>query len=929
MQRYIHSMITIMKFLKSISLLIIILYSGCSPNNDRDSYLIGFSQAMTTDNWRKEMNRSMMIEASLHPELELKVLDAAGNIDKQIKDINALIDQQVDVLIVSPIQSAPITPVIDRAMSAGIPTIVIDRKIEGNNYTAYVGANNEEIGGNAAKYILSHAKHNKGNIVEIKGLAGSSPAYERSLGFRNVINSQSNLKIIGAVQGDWEKSSVKKELKRILDSTSNVDYIFSHNDRMAQGALEVAREKGLDDEIIFVGVDGLYGPSGGIQLVKDGILSATILYPTGGSEAIRLTKNLLQNEVVEKNNILKTVVIDSVNVDIMQNQFNKLSQQQTDIEEQQEIIREQINSYNTQNSLIQLMAFLLFLLFVLGSYSLYLLIRVKRGKRSLEINNRKIVVQRNQIENFAKQLKETNDTKINFFTALSHEFKTPLTLITSSVESLTKAKDQNLDNYKYETRLIMNNSKRLLRLINELLDFRKLETGSFVIKPSRTNVYEFLKTIFYDFKTEAAINSIDMELKCTNKELELYIDRNMMDKVFFNLLSNALKFTPKNGKISVRIEENSDPEKIHIYVKDSGIGIPSEEQERIFDPYFQATNNLKPGSGMGLYLTRQFVELHGGSVSLRSKKGTEFCISLPEGTEHLKDILISQDKPLKYENSEHHSMDPLHPVAVMDDLPGISDNELNILLIEDNLDLANLIQRNFHKEYNLYHSDGTDAIEKALDIIPDAIICDLNLPDKSGFEICKELKNDLRTSHIPVIILTALSDEESRIKALRSGADFYITKPFNFEVLKQSVVSVLYNREKLRYYYTNRINEIEDDKLNTSDQEFLNQLNEIIEKNLQDQNFSVEELSSMFNFSRVHLYRKVKAMLGLTVNEYINSQRLAKGRYLLEESNLNISEIAYSVGYSSPGYFSTSFKNKYGLTPKKFRDSKESLKGSF
>ncbi|MCX2839059.1 substrate-binding domain-containing protein [Salinimicrobium sp. MT39] len=918
---------TIVKYVRSISILLIILFSACSPDEEREGYLIGFSQAMTTDNWRKEMNRSMRIETSLHPELDLEVLDAAGNIQKQIEDINLLIDKKVDVLIVSPIQSAPITPIIEKAMSEGISTIVIDRKIEGSNYTAYVGANNVEVGGNAAKYILSHASHKKGNIIEIKGLAGSSPAYERSLGFRNVINKQTNLKIIGTVQGDWEKHSVEVGLKKILDSTSNVNYIFTHNDRMAQGALEVARKKGLDDNIIFVGVDGLYGPSGGIQLVKDGILSATILYPTGGSEAIRLAKNLLQNEVVEKNNILKTVVIDSVNVDIMQNQFNKLNQQQTDIEEQQAIIREQITSYNTQNSLIQLMAFLLFLLLILALYSIYLLIRVKRGKRSLEIINKKIVVQRNQIENFAKQLRKTNETKINFFTALSHEFKTPLTLITSSVESLSKAKDQDLDNYKYETRLIMNNSKRLLRLINELLDFRKLETRSFVIKPSRTNIYEFFKSIFHDFKTEAAINSIDMDLKCTNKELELYIDRNMMDKVFFNLLSNALKFTPKNGKISVRIEESSDPKKINIYVKDSGIGIPSGEQERIFDPYFQATNNLKPGSGMGLYLTREFVKLHGGTVSLRSKKGTEFCVSLLEGTEHLKDYIISQDEPLKYEKLETH-IDSLYPQAVMKDLPGVLDNELNILLIEDNLDLANLIQRNFHKEYNLHHSDGTDAIEKALDIVPDAIICDLNLPDKSGFEICKELKNDLRTSHIPVIILTALNDEESRIKALRSGADFYITKPFNLEVLKQSVVSVLYNREKLRYYYTNRINEIEDNKLNTSEQEFLKQLNEVIDKNLQDQNFSVEELSNIFNISRVHLYRKVKAMLGLTVNEYINSQRLAKGKYLLEDTNLNVSEIAYSVGYSSPGYFSTSFKNKYGLTPKKFRDSKEPLKDS-
>lgn len=874
------------------------------------------------------MNRSMELEASLHPNLDLKILDAAGNVQQQIEDINNLIDQQVDVLIVSPIQSAPITAVIEKAMNAGIPTIVIDRKIEGNNYTAYVGANNIEVGENAAKYILTHS-NGKGNIIEIEGLEGSSPAYERSLGFRRIIDTQENLRIIATVHGDWEKPSVKEKLNEILDSTSNVDYIFAHNDRMAQGAIEVAKDKGLEEKIIFIGVDGLYGPSGGIQLVKDRVLSATILYPTGGSEAIRLAQNLLQNEVIEKNNILKTVIIDSVNVDIMQNQFNKLNQQQIDIEEQQAVIREQISSYNTQNNLIQLMAFLLFLLLVLTMYTIYLLIRVKRGKKKLEVINKKILVQRNQIENFAKQLKETNESKINFFTALSHEFKTPLTLITSSVESLTKAKDQKVENFKYETRLIMNNSRRLLRLFNELLDFRKLETGSFLIKPTQTNIYEFLQTILGDFRTEAALNSIDLELKCTDKDLSLYIDRDMMDKVFFNLLSNAFKFTPMNGKISVGIENTSDDKNVNIYVRDSGIGIPPGEQERIFDPFFQATNNLKPSSGMGLYLTRQFAELHKGSISLKSKRGTEFCISLPKGKEHFKDIPLNQDIPIRNERVGEIVTDKFDPMKEeLKEFPVNQENDLSILIIEDNLDLATLLQKNFYKHYNLLHSDGVDALEKAFKIIPDAIICDLNLPDKSGFEICKELKNDLRTSHIPVIILTALSDQESRIKALQSGADFYITKPFDFEVLKQSVVSVLYNREKLRYYYTNKINEIEDDKLKTSEQEFLNQLNKAIDENLQDQKFSVEELSNLFNISRVQLYRKVKALLNLTVNEYINSRRLAKGRVLLEETNSNISEIAYSVGYSSPGYFSTSFKNKYGLTPKKFRDTRESMKDS-
>ena len=911
---------------KLILIFVFCSFLSCDERRNPEEYTIGFSQAMTTDNWRREMNRSMMIQASLHPELHLEILDAGGNIQNQIKDINELIERKVDVLIVSPIQSVPITPVIEKAMNAGIPTIVIDRKVEGNNFTAYVGADNIEVGENAARYISSHAGQQKSNIVEIRGLPGSSPASERSLGFRNIIKSQENLKILGTVRGDWEKSSVVEGLERILDSTTNVDYVFAHNDRMAQGAIEVAERYGLEDDIIFVGVDGLYGPSGGIQLVKDGVLSATILYPTGGSEAIKLAQNLLKNEVVEKNNILKTVVIDSVNVDIMQNQFNKLNQQQTDIEEQQKVIEDQVVTYKTQNRLILLMALLLLLLVGLAGYTIYLLIRVRRGKKNLEVTNKKILVQRNQIESFAKKLEKTNESKINFFTALSHEFKTPLTLIMTSAESLSKARDQNLDNFKYETGLIMSNSRRLLRLINELLDFRKLETGSFLLKPSKTNIYQFIQTIFGDFRTEALKKSISLELRSSDKELELFVDRNMMDKVLFNLLSNALKFTPNNGKISLIIEKNSESKEAYIKVKDSGIGIPPAEQELIFDPFFQATNNFKPSSGMGLYLTRQFIELHKGTISVRSKQGTEFSITLPMGRDHFDDVSLSQNSSMIREKHVEIVDETDESGREMTQGREISPESASIVLvIEDNVDLANLLQKNLQNDFQVSHSDGTDAVQKALKEIPDVVICDLSLPEKSGFEICRELKNDLRTSHVPVIILTALSDQESRVKALQSGADFYITKPFDFEVLKQSVVSVLYNREKLRYYFTNKINEIEDDKLNTAEQDFLNRFNKAIEQNLQNQNFSVEELSSLFNISRVQLYRKVKALLGLSVNEYINAQRLVRGRDLLDDTNLNISEVAYSVGYSSPGYFSTSFKNKYGVTPKKFRDSRDTL----
>ena len=907
-----------MNFLKKISFLFLFLMIllSCSQEKPTKIYRIGFSQAMTTDNWRKEMNKSMKLEASMHPNLELQISDAQNRVDSQISQIERFIDDSVDVLIVSPIKSVPITPVIEKAMKAGIPTIVIDRKIEGSNYTAYVGANNTEIGRNAARYILSSAEDSV-TVMEIRGQQGSSPAYERSSGFREILARAPSIRIVHTINGDWEKSSVKPQLEKILDSANPPDYIFAHNDRMALGAWEVARKRSLHNEIKIIGVDGLFGPNGGIQFVKEGILDATILYPTGGAEAIKLASRLLEDEMVKKNNILNTVIIDSVNVDIMQNQFDKMNQQQNDIEKQQDIIDRQITTYNSQSNLIKLMMGLLSLLIILSAWSIYLVVKLRRRKRSLEENNRKIIAQRNQIEDFAGKLKESNEMRINFFTALSHEFKTPLTLISSSIESIAENSGKHQKDFNYETNLIFNNSRRLLRLINELLDFRKLESSKPNIKPVKTNLYEFAEIIFDDFKPEALRKSIKMEMIADRKDLEVYIDRDMMDKVLFNILSNAFKFTPKNGHIRLQIKDLSENE-MGICIKDSGIGIPKEDFEKIFNPFMQAANNDKPSSGLGLYITKQFVELHKGTISVSSRQGSEFSITLQKGKDHLKEYQTSDIlRPIK--SDKNHQLFTENLPEEEGAVEVLSESAVTILIIEDNPDLSRLLKKRLLTDYQVYLSDGTDALEKALDIIPDIILCDINLPEKSGFEICRELKNDLRTSHIPTLILTALSDEESKLKALQAGADSYITKPFSFGILKESLRAALYNREKLRYYYTNRIHQVKDEKFDNSEQVFLKDLNRIISNNLMNADFSVEDLAKQLHISRVQLYRKVKALLGLSISEYINTQRLSKAKNLLQESDLNISEIAYKVGYSSPGYFSTSFKNKYGTSPKDFR----------
>ncbi|TDO82798.1 ABC-type sugar transport system substrate-binding protein [Flavobacterium chryseum] len=903
----------LMLFLASLSLV------SCKQKQG-DKIKVGFSQAMTTDDWRKQMNSSIKIEASLRPEVDLKISDANNNINKQIEDIERFISNKVDVIIVSPIQSKPLTAVVEKSIKAGIPVLVVDRKIDGENYTAYLGADNIEIGRIAARYIISHSK-GSGKIIEITGAKGSSPAYERSLGFSQIISENKRFKIENTIQGDWEGQSVKAPLKTILLQNPNVEYIFSHNDRMALSAWETAKTVGLENRIKFIGVDGLNTLNGGIDLIKSDVLAGTILYPTGGNEALKLALKIYNKEPVAKNNILNTIVIDQNNAEIIENQMDKVDQQQAVIESQQGAINVQEREYASQNNLVRLLSFFLVIILSLSIYSIYSTISISRKKKQLERINQTVIEQNNEIQEMSKIAQRSNEAKLNFFTGLSHEFKTPITLIMSYVESLIENEKIKGSTLIDEVKLIHKNSNRLLRLINQLLDFRKIEEQKFTLRASKTKIYDFTNEVMTNFKGEATRRNIDFQLTCKNKNLELFVDRGLMDKVYFNLLSNAFKFTPDNGKIGISIVENQD-NKVKISFRDSGIGIPENELSNVFNPFFRASNNNKNSSGIGLHLSKEFVLLHHGTIELKSKQGSEIIITLLKGNSHLQ----PSEMITKAENLN------VTPNLISDNLDIETDlNERNIasesekhtlLIIEDNIDLVTFLKAKLSKEYLVHTSDGSDAIEKTMEIVPDIIICDINLVDKDGYEISTELKKDLRSSHIPIIILTAQSNKESVLKGLQSGVDQYLTKPFSLSILKQSISGLLFNREKLRYYYTNNIYRIEpESKFGNQEQSFITKMNDIIKRNVENPKFSVEDLADKLGVSRVQLYRKVKAIIGINISDHINNVKLEKAAELLKSNTLNISEIAYSLGFSSPNYFSTAFKNKFGISPKEYKSA--------
>lgn len=889
---------------------------GCSKTTGVKKYKIGFSQCISTDDWRKSMDHEMKVEASLNAEIDLTIFQANGDIELQKSQIEYMFSNGFDLIIVSPLRSEPLVPIIEKAYDKGIPVIIVDRKINSQKFTAYIGANNIEVGQNAANYIASQ-NEKKINVLEIKGGDDSSPVIERHIGFNQIVNNEPKITVCYSIKDE----DINKRIPQILDSLNvkPINYVYAFNDEIAYNTWKIAKSKGVEKTIKFIGVDGLNGDNNGIQLVQNGILSASILYPTGGYEAIKLALKILNGERVAKINVLSTTVIDSRNADIMKNQFEKISQHQLDIENQQKKIKKQEETYSTQSNILKVLLGLLIISLLLAAFSIYSVYNIKKKKRELELRNQKITIQRNQIEKIAEEVKISNEARVNFFTGLSHEFKTPITLILSSTESLTENKVIRDNKLLNEVGLIFNNSKRLLRLINQLLDFRKIEDRKFVLKASNTNLYQFSNLIFKDFEREAQKRNINFTISSNNEDLFIFLDRNLMDKVYFNLLSNAFKFTPNNGVISIDILDESESNFVKIHFKDSGIGIPKKEIKNVFQAFFQGSNNNKSSSGIGLHLSKEFVEMHKGTIEVISKHGTEFIITLYKDNVHLNsdeiiyeaDIIDSEILSFntEYEDDSFISQQPLN-----------DDENYSILIIEDNPDLVKYLKGKLSSDYIVHVSDGTDAIDIAIELIPDIILCDVSLPGKSGFEICEILKKDLRTSHIPTIILTALNNKESYIKGLESGADLFLTKPFSFAILSQSIKTLIYNREKMRYYFINNVNNIDTtNNFGSIEQEFISKINRIITNNMDNAKFSVENLASNLNISRIQLYRKMKAILDVNVSDYIQNIRLDKAKGLLQETQLTISEIAYATGFSSPNYFSTCFKAKFKTSPKEFR----------
>jgi signal transduction histidine kinase/AraC-like DNA-binding protein len=909
--------------------LVCICMTACSESKKEKGYRIGFSQCTGSDNWRKTMLQAMQRELLFHPGSELIYKDAEDNSDLQVKQIKELLSQNIDILLISPNEAQPLTPIVEEVFTKGIPVVVIDRKTSSSLYTSFIGGDNYEIGKLAATYVGNTLK-GTGNVIEIIGLPGSTPAIERQKGFADGVRNYPGIHIISEMYGNWQKEKASVQVQKNIDKLAQADLVFAHNDLMALGAYEVYKKNNLKNFVKFIGVDGLPGAGAGIEFVSDKILDATMLYPTGGEEAIQIAMKILNKEPFEKENILQTLVIDSNNVRLMKLQTDKINSQQKDIERQNEMLNEQIKIYNNQKTLLNATIIALALIFVLAGFSFYSWRNNRRINRRLAAQNEEIVKQKDQLLEMSAIAEEANEAKLNFFTNISHEFRTPLSLILGPLESISKNPKLPLA-IKQNLEFINKNVLRLLRLVNQLMDFRKIEHGKMKLRATENDLGEFVKEITDAFQGLAQKKSISFNLSIRERDIKVWFDVQMLDKVLFNLLSNAYKFTNEHGFINITVSKNAQTNMALIRVEDSGIGMTPDTVEHAFDLFYQSDEASLKGSGIGLALSKQLISLHKGTISLKSEKwrGSVFEIQLPLGTSHLsKEEIIerSELETTNYDDVRIYLTDA-EPASSQTDfklndvLPS-GTKEHSILIIEDNNDMRSFLKLHLQKIYEIHEAEnGANGLNMAFDIVPDLIICDIILPGSSGLAITEKLKNDIRTSHIPIIILTAKVEMENQIESLRLKADAFITKPFNLQFVEETINSLLKNRESLKEHYTSELpTEIRTGVSKKIDRKFVNEFAAIVENNISNENFSVEDICREIGISRVQLYRKLKALLGVNVNDYILNVRLQKAKYLLSNEDLTIAEIAYKVGFSSQAYFSTVFKSKFSCTPTEYKE---------
>lgn len=673
--------------MKNYLLLSILCLAGilmsCTQKHTR--YRIGVSQC-SDDEWRHKMNNEIVREALFYDGVEVEIRTAKDNNRNQIADIKYFIDKKVDLLIVAPNEAAAITPVVEKAYRQGIPVVVIDRKILSDKYTAFVGADNYEIGKDVGQYILNRL-HGKGKVLEITGLEGSTPAMERHKGLTDVLKEEPGIEITASVDGAWLQSVAGEKMDSVFQTNKNIDLVFAQNDRMAIGAYLSARQQQLEKEMLFVGIDALPGKEYGVEQIINGVLDATFIYPTGGDKVVQVAMDILEKRPYERDTKLSTALVDKTNARVMQLQTDHITEQDGKIER----LNNQVNEYLSRYSAQTMFLYVCLIILLLFAALLAIIVRAywTKNRMNMELSRqkKKLEEQRDQLISLSKQLEEATHAKLVFFTNVSHDFRTPLTLVADPVEQLLEDKaltprQQSL------LKVVHKNVHILLRLVNQILDFRKYENDKLELVRANMNLRVQLQEWSHSFQTLALKKHIHFVLEVNDDRADylMAVDAEKMERVYFNLLSNAFKFTPENGTITVTLSTLTKEEGgryARLVVADTGSGISVQHIRHIFDRFYQIDVN-HAGSGIGLALAKAFVELHGGEITADSVegKGTVFTVDIPMTVVEEPSADLVQEPRI----TQQTVVEELEDMETEEQIP--DENKECILIIDDNADVT-------------------------------------------------------------------------------------------------------------------------------------------------------------------------------------------------------------------------------------------------
>lgn len=898
--------------------------ASCAGEKAHKRFVVGVSQC-SEDTWRDKLNEELRIAATYY-DVDLQIKSANDDVRLQTEQIDRFVEQGVDLLVVAPGQ-VTISPAIDKAYEKGIPVIIFDRRTRSNKYTAYIGADNHDIGASMAEF-MANANTEGTEVVELCGLSSSSPAIERDAGFDSVAACRPNISIVKKVYADWTEQGGY----HVMDSLLSTPYpafncLFAHNDRMAMGARRAVVKHGIDPKTIkFCGIDAMPQQGGGMHLVSEGKLFASSIYPTRGDEVMRLAMKILTHKPYDRENRLSSALVTEANARVLLMQNDETTRQQGHLSELRNRVDKTVSDFKTQRIYLLIMLSALLLLGIAYVY----VVSANRAKARL---NRQLADSVEQQRQMTKHIEELTHTQLQFFTNISHELRTPLTLIAGPTEQLLEDKTVQ-GTHRRMLQMVERNTKILIQLVSEILDFRKVQNNKAVLKLNRFNLAETLRLWADDFGAVTSRKGITVKVDAPADAAQATViaDRDKLARVFFNLMSNAVKYTPQDGTITITLRHN-DGSFFFTMNNNAVKTISKDDLPHIFERFYQSKGSIG-GTGIGLALVKANVDLHHGSISATSsqEEGTTFSITLPdtqEGYDPDADNDDSKDNSTKAEQG--YVDDSYAPVNVeaaekAERITNAEDFDADrplVLIIDDNNGMRAYLRSILQDHYNVSEAvDGQQGLERARREVPKLVVCDVMMPVMDGLEFTRRLKADTATSHIPVILLTARSLSEQREEGYGTGADSYLTKPFTGSLLLARIDNLIHSRTLLRSLFSgnSKEEEKEEEMLGAQDQTFVTKLREVIRDNMGDSDFSVERIGEEIGLSRVQLYRKVKALTGQTPVELLRKARLERSRRLIEKTEKSVSEIAYEVGFTSPSYFNKCFKDEFGISPGVMRE---------